>query len=272
MRSGNVHSSSKTCRTRSLDIDGTASRPQSNSAARKDCPKWILQAAAREINTLRSDACDQAVFAEKDFATRFERWAEDGDPIGTSNPKQTLAEKVQSVVGTACIDNARARFRGFAVERPQPDGAVVAAGDDARAVGRERDALDRAIVTLEGFGRGLAVERPQPDGAVVAAGDDARAVGRERDAQDRAIVTLEGFGRGLAVERPQPDGAVIAAGDDARAVGRESDALDRAIVTLEGFGRGFAVERPQPDGAVFAAGDDARAVGRERDAHRPQPS
>ena len=75
--------------------------------------------------------------------------------------------------------------RGLAVERPQPDRAVPAAGDDARAVGREGDAQDRVFVTLEGFGRGLAVERPQPDRAVLAAGDDARAVGREGDAKDR---------------------------------------------------------------------------------------
>ena len=63
--------------------------------------------------------------------------------------------------------------RGLAVERPQPDRAVQAAGDDARAVGREGDAEDRALVTLERRGGGLAVERPQPDRAVLAGGDDA---------------------------------------------------------------------------------------------------
>jgi hypothetical protein len=48
--------------------------------------------------------------------------------------------------------------------------AVLAAGDDALAIGGERDTPDPSVVSLE-LGGWLAVERPQPDDAVLAAGD-----------------------------------------------------------------------------------------------------
>jgi hypothetical protein len=50
--------------------------------------------------------------------------------------------------------------RRLAVERPQPDGPISAAGDDARAVGRKGHAPEPAVMPLERLGRQLAVERP----------------------------------------------------------------------------------------------------------------
>ena len=87
---------------------------------------------------------------------------------------------------------------------PQPHRVVVAAGDDARAVGAERHADHRAGVAGERRAEGLAGGGvPQPHRVVGAAGGDAPAVGAERHAVDRAGVAGERRAERLPVAASQ---------------------------------------------------------------------
>ena len=81
---------------------------------------------------------------------------------------------------------------------PQPQGAIWAAGDQARAIGAESHAPDHALVAFERRADGLSgLGVPQPQRAVIAAGCQARAIGAESHASNaRRLPALRGRRRG----------------------------------------------------------------------------
>src|SRR5438067_1388584 len=78
-----------------------------------------------------------------------------------------------------------------ALEVPQADGLVAAAGQGRLAVRRERHGPDVVGVPGEAVELGAAGDVPQPHGAVVPAREGPFAVGREGHANGRPGVALE---------------------------------------------------------------------------------
>ena len=157
-----------------------------------------------------------------------------------------------------------------AVAVPQPGGAVVTGGDDARAVGAEGRRAQPTRMPLED-GQRPAVAVPQPGGAVVAGGDNARAVGAEgRRAQPTRMPFEDGQRPAVAV--PQPGGVVVAGGDDARAVGAEGRRVHRLRMPFEDGQWPARVGQRRVQGAIgfagqgiaFGQGSSRRAVGQQQ--------
>ena len=147
-----------------------------------------------------------------------------------------------------------------------------AAGDDARAVGRERDASRPSRCGPRRAAPRLAAgERPTAAPCRrTGAGDDARAVGRERDAIDPVGVALERLAPGwpLAASHsrtvpsaPAPETMRVPSGENATLSTRPSCPSNGSPRLPSGV--------PQPHRAVARRWTDARAVGRERDASDP---
>jgi hypothetical protein len=75
---------------------------------------------------------------------------------------------------------------------PDFDGAVGSAGDQALAVGRECDGIDRVDVVFVGADFFFRCDVPQLDQLVIAGGGDGAAVGREGDPLDAIGVAANG--------------------------------------------------------------------------------
>ena len=153
---------------------------------------------------------------------------------------------------------------------PEPDRAVLAAGQDVPAVGGEgRRVHGPAVVDRGQLGAGRAVDH-QHD--VPRAADGAPAVGGEGEvAECRGVRARMQLLARLGV--PEPQEPVVGAREQALAVGREGQAADAdaLLVPDERPQLPARVEVPLPDLAVGAAGDRPAAVGREDPRPGPAP-
>ena len=129
-------------------------------------------------------------------------------------------EKLTEV--TSCVWPGSERISLPVVRVPQLGRVVLAAGEDARAVGREGDRRDGGGVAAEREQFLLAGRaRPRSGRVVLAAGDHALAVGRELAAEHGPFVAFERRQRGCRWPGPKWGRLVAADGEHARAIGRE---------------------------------------------------
>ena len=85
---------------------------------------------------------------------------------------------------------------------PHLRGAVVAAGDDSRTIGRVRDTPDSFLVSFQFQKRRAGPGVPHFRRVVITAGDDPRTIRREGDAPNKIRVSVQDEKQAYQSERP----------------------------------------------------------------------
>lgn len=118
---------------------------------------------------------------------------------------------------------------------PQEDSLVVAPAGEDVALGREREAVDVAVVAEEGFGLGRPARDavPEADGLVVGAGGEGPGIGRPGDGGDAGHVADEGVHVPARARLPDLDRGVGRRRRDPPAVGRYAHLRYRLLVARQ---------------------------------------
>src|SRR5579871_1031015 len=148
---------------------------------------------------------------------------------------------------------------------PENGGFVGASGDDALAIGGDRDGVDRTAMSFQLLEFLARLCIPDPSGVVITSGDDALAIGREGYGSDITAMSFQPLEFLARLCIPDPCRVIGASGDDALAINGDRDSVDSIAMSFQPLEFLACLCIPDPSRVVGATGDDASAIGGEGD-------